>query len=142
MSKAKEYLQKIQYYDTRINAGLEDLQSLEEMVKRITPALKLDVVSFSGSQDKLGETVAKITDLKRLLNEWTDEFVDRKREALELLNKVENTEKKPYFDVLHKRYVCYKSFGDIAAEMKYCERQIHNIHGNALVAFEKLLEGQ
>lgn len=140
MSKAKEYLEKIKEYDDKINEGLEDLADLEAFVRKITQELKMDVVTSSGNKDKLGDTMAKILDLRTDLNAWTDVFIDLKQEALTLLFGLVNTEKKPYFKVLNMRYVRYKSWGDIAKEMNYSERQIHNIHGNALVAFGKLLE--
>ena len=62
-SPAKKYLNRIRMYDARIENGLQELSDLEEMVTRITPVLKQDVVSSSSSQDKLGDTVAKIASL-------------------------------------------------------------------------------
>lgn len=142
MSNAKEYLQKIKYYDDRINTGLEDLSSLEELVTRITPVLKTDVVSSSGSQDKLGDTVAKIADLRTQINQDTDAFVDLKREALALLKKLPDDPKKPYYKILHMRYVKYMSLEKIAVEISYTYRWVRRLHGRALQEFQKLLEEQ
>lgn len=137
VSNAKEYLQKIKYYDRRIEAGLEEVERLEELVTRITPVLKADVVSSSGSQDKLGDTVAKIADLRTQINRDTDAFVDLKREALAMLGKLKNS---TYFEILDKRYVKYKTWEQIAVEMNYCYRNVTKLHGRALQAFGKVMK--
>ena len=135
-SPAKTYLNKIRLYDARIENGLQELSDLEEMVTRITPVLKQDVVSSSSSQDKLGDTVAKIADLRVKINQDVDAFVDLKREAMGMLAKVEKPE---YYDILHKRYVEYQSLEQIAVSMNYTYRWIRRLHGRALQAFEKVM---
>ena len=136
-SPAKTYLNKIRLYDARIENGLQELSDLEEMVTRITPVLKQDVVSSSSSQDKLGDTVAKIADLRVKINRDVDAFVDLKREALAKLAKVEKPE---YYRLLAWRYVNYYTFERIATEMNYSYRNITKMHGRALQAFEKVME--
>ena len=135
-SPAKKYLSRIRLYDARIESGLQELSDLEEMVTRITPVLKQDVVSSSSSQDKLGDTVAKIADLREKINRDVDAFVDLKEEALVKLRKVEKPE---YYDILHKRYFEYQSLEQIAVSMNYTYRWIRRLHGRALQAFEKVI---
>jgi DNA-directed RNA polymerase specialized sigma24 family protein len=141
-SKAKTYLLKIKNYDTRIDSSLQDLADLEELVTRITPVLKPDIVSSSGNKDKLGDTVAKIADLREQINRETDEFVDLKEQALALLKKMDtqNPKHPEYYEILHQRYVKYYTFEKIAAEVGYCIRNIWNVHGRALQAFQKVLD--
>lgn len=137
MSNAKEYLQKIRLYDSRINNSLKELSDLEDMVLRITPVLKDDVVSSSGSQDKLGDTVAKICDLKTQINRDIDTYVDLKREAIAQIKKITRTE---YYDVLEKLYIRQMTLVEVAAEMHYSYRGICKLHGRALQAFEKVMD--
>lgn len=137
MSNAKEYLQKIRLYDSRINNSLRELSDLEEMVTRITPVLKPDVVSSSGNQDKLGDTVAKICDLKAQINRDIDCYVDLKREAIAQIKKITRTE---YYDVLEKLYIQQMTLVEVAAVMHYSYRGICKLHGRALQAFQKVLD--
>ena len=137
MSEAKDYLLKIRLYDTRIENGLQELSALEDMVMRITPVLKQDVVSSSGGQDKLGDTVAKIADLRDQINRDVDAFVDLKKEAAAKLAWVEKPE---YFEILYKRYFEFKKWEQIAVEMNYGYRNVTKLHGRALQAFEKVME--
>lgn len=137
MIGAKEYLMKIRLYDARIDASQRELDMLMAMVTRITPVLKDDVVSSSGSQDKLGDTVAKIADLRDKINRDIDTLVDLKREALTILQKVERAE---YYQILYKRYFLCKSMEQIAVEMNYTYRWATRLHGRALQAYGKAMQ--
>lgn len=137
MRNAKEYLSQIRRYDTMIDSMLDEVDSLYAMVTRITPVLKDDVVSGSGQQDKMGNAIAKIVDLKERINRDIDNLVDMKQEASTLLAKVSNPD---HFKVLHKRYILYETFEQIALDMNYSYRWICKLHGRALQAFGKILQ--
>ena len=138
MSEAKEYLEKIKWYDVLIDSKLEELANLNSIVKRITPVMNTTGGGASGNQDKLGDTIAKIIDLQQEINRDVDMFVDRKREAVKLLKQVKNAD---FYKVLHMRYVQYKSFVYIAAEMGgMSERGASKLNGRALQAFDKVLK--
>ena len=137
MSEAKEYLEQIKWYDVLIDSKLEELTTLNSVVKRITPVMNTTGGgSATSNQDRLGDTIAKIVDLQEEINRDVDMFVDRKREAAKLLKKITQAE---YFQVLHKRYVLYESFEKIATEMNYTYRGVCYVHGRALQAFDKVL---
>ena len=137
MSEAKEYLEKIKWYDVLIDSKLEELATLNSIVKRITPVMNTTGGGASGNQDKLGDTIAKIIDLQEEINRDVDNFVDRKREASRLLKKLENP---LHYQILHKRYVLYKTFEQIAADTNYSYRTVTHAHGRALQAFDRVLE--
>lgn len=139
MIGAKEYLMKIHLWDARIEASQRELDMLMAMVTRITPVLKDDVVSSSGSQDKLGDTVAKIADLREKINQDIDTLVDMKKAAYGLLRKLERYE---YYEVLHRRYFRYHSLAKISCDMNYSYDGIKKLHGRALQVFNKILQEQ
>ena len=85
---AKEYLCRVGQCDARINTMLGEVENLYAMVTKITPTLKSDVVTGGGSNDKIGDAVAKIVDLKEEINREVDRYVDMKREAAALLDKL------------------------------------------------------
>lgn len=134
---AKKYLQKIKLYDSRINTKLEELQHLKEMVLKVTPTLKGDVVSSSGSQDKLGDAVAKIVDLEDEINKEIDRYVDAKEEVGSILDNLDDPDQ---LQVLHKRYVQYKTWEQIACEMNLSYRWVCVIHGKALQHLDNFLK--
>lgn len=137
MSEAKEYLECIKMMDAIVDSKLEELAMLKSMVKRITPVMNTTGGGAAGNQDKMSETIAKIVDLQEEINRDVDMVVNLKKDANELLAKIKRPE---YYQVLHKRYVLFKSFEQIAMEMKYSYRGICYVHGRALQAFGKVLE--
>lgn len=136
-TNAKKYLQRIARCDSRINAMLAEVDGLYDMVTKITPTLKQDVVSGGGNQDKIGDAVAKIVDLKDEINREIDRFVDMKREAAAMLDKLENH---LYYIILHRRYVQYETLEQIAADMHYTYRWVCILHGRALQEFGGILD--
>jgi len=134
--KAKEYLLRIGRCDERINSMLEEVDNLYAMVTKITPTLKQDVVTGGGSQDKIGDAVSKIVDLKDEINREIDRYVDMKREAAALLDKLENH---LFYIILHRRYILHESLEQIAASEHYTYRWVCILHGRALQAFAEIL---
>ena len=138
MCDAKAYLKKLELADVHINNKLNDLQNLRTMVTKITSTISPVSVSGSGSQDKIGDTVAKIVDLQNEINDKIDRYVDLKREVSALIDQIQEPDQ---VKVLYKRYIEYKPLELIAIEMSCTYRNICYIHGKALQAVEALLKG-
>ena len=135
--KAKNHLQQIRLCDTHINNKIAEVARLKELVTNITTALKEDVVSGSGSKDRLGDTVAKIVDLQDEINKAIDEYADKKRAVCEIIEALQNPEQ---IAVLHKRYVEDLTWEQIACDMNMSYRNVCYIHGRALQAVERLMD--
>jgi hypothetical protein len=136
VARAKSYLKRIEQCDARINAMQDKLDSLYDQATRITPTLKQDIVSGGGNHDKVGDTVAKIVDLRNEINRQIDYYVDLQEEANALLNKLADN---VHYTILYRRYMLGDSFATIAAEIGKGERWTNSLHGYALVAFADLL---
>lgn len=136
---AKAYLQQVERYENLITAKLEEMDRLRALTKKITSSWKDDVVSSSGSKDKLGDAIAKIVDLQTEINNTIDEFVDRKREVSSVLERIENANQ---LAVLTKKYLLFETLEQIAVEMNMTYRNVCYIHGEALLAVADLLKGE
>lgn len=136
MTDVKRYLQQIRLYDSHINTKLEELQHLKEMVTRITPTLKDDVVSGGNSQDKLADAVVKIVDLEAEIDREIDSYVNAKQEISSVLDGIVDPDQ---LQVLHKRYVQYKTFEQIACDMNMTYRNVCYIHGKALLTVREIM---
>ena len=134
--KAKNYLQKIRLYDVQINSKLEEIAKLRAMTTKITPTLSGDVVSGTRSQDKLGDAVARIVDLEAEIDRRIDALCDLKREAMQLLDKLQNPN---HYEILDKRYFQFKSLEQISVDMGYTYRNVCYIHGKALQALTAIM---
>lgn len=137
MSEAKDYLNRIKWYDVLIDSKLEEMERLNDLVRRITPSMS--GAAGGGNGDKLGDTVAKIVDLQDEINRNIDDFVNLKSEASTMMEQIKQPE---YYHVLHKRYVLFQTFERISNDMGYSYRTVLNLHGRALQAFEKVLKAK
>lgn len=144
---AKEYLLQVKRCDAQINNKLDDLACLEGMVMKITSTWKQDVTFGSGSQDKLGDTMARIMDLRNEIDADVDTLIDKKREISATIEQVQNADQ---LRVLHLLYfgvfdpesdkgIKYLSWEEIGEEMHMTARNVQLIHGRALQAVSSIL---
>ena len=139
MKKIEAYLNRIRLLEKQINAMQEEIRWLEESATRITPTLKEDVVSCSGSQDRVGDAAAKIGDLKSECKQAMLALAEERNKIARQLKKVRNAE---YFEILHKRHMECMTFEDIATSMHYSYRWVWTLHKRALMAFRRVLESE
>lgn len=137
--EAKEYLRSIKKADAIINEKLKELDQLRGMRYKVTQTLKPVMVSGGSSQGGFTEASDRLIDLEREINRDIDRFVDLKREAAALLAKLENPN---HYGVLHRHYILFESFEQVAVDMGYTYRNICYMHGRALQAFQRVLDEQ
>ena len=134
---AKTYLNQIRIAEIKISDGLEELARLKALATKVTSAMDGEVVSSSKNPDKMTDAVEKIIRLQEKINSYVDKYVDIKNEATELLAQVENP---THYKILHSRYVLYKTWEQIACEIGYTYQWVCQLHGVALLEFEKILK--
>ena len=73
--------------------------------------------------------IGKIVDLETEINADIDMLVDLKREMVAVIKAVENPE---YQTLLELRYLCFKTWEQIAVEMNYSIQHIYRLRDKAL----------
>lgn len=134
---AKEYLGQAYWLDRRIDSKLEQLSALRDTTTKATAVMNDVVVTRSRNMQSLQDTIAKIVDMERELDQDIDQLVDLKREIMKRIKEVKNPE---YQTLLELRYLCFKSWEYIADAMGYCINNVFKIHAKALRSF-KIPEG-
>lgn len=135
--KAKAYLQEIKRLDKKIENKQMEIASLYDLIQSVTVPVKEVNVQSNGEQDKLGSGVSRIVDLQNEINADIDRYIDRKLEAIRLINRLENDD---YINILVRRYVNYEEWQTIADNLHYTRQWIDKLHGRALLEFQKLIE--
>ena len=126
---AKEYLSQAYRLDQRINSKLEQVASLNELATKCTSTLTGMPRNPNRSTSTMADAVGKIVDLQAEINSDIDRLVDLKREMVRLIKAVNNTECQT---LLELRYLCFKTWEQIAVDMGYTTRNIHLLHKKAL----------
>lgn len=133
---AKEYLKRAWNVDQRINSKLHQLYSLKDMATKATSTLGTEPVSGTRNVQRMADTIDNIVALENEINDDIDRLVDLKRDVIKTISKVQDTN---CLTLLELRYLSFKSWDDIAAEMNYTSRWVHIMHSKALAAVEKIL---
>jgi len=126
---AKEYLQKAFRLDQRINSKLQQIESLNALAEKCTTTLTGMPHSQNSSTSAIADTVVKIIGLQAEINKDIDELVDLKQEIMKLIKSVSNAE---YQTLLELRYLCFKTWEQIADDMSYEVRNVYALHKKAL----------
>ena len=132
---AKEYLMQYKSIAARISGIEADIEALR--ADRVSLSVNYDGMPRSRTPgDGVARAAIKLADIEAELISVKAEAWDIRREITRTIRKVENAECQ---EVLRERYIEGETWERIAEEMNYSVRQIHNIHGKALRAVEKII---
>jgi len=131
MMTVKEYLGQAYRLDQRINSKLEQLESLNGLATKCTSTLTGMPKNPSRSTSMVADAVAKIVDLQIEINRDIDLLVDLKCDMVRIIKSVDNAE---YQTLLELRYLCFKTWEQIAVDMNYCIDNVYRIHRKAIRA--------
>ena len=126
---AKEYLGQAYRLDQRINSKLEQVLSLRDLTTKATATMSDMPGGGSRNVYKMQDIIGKIIDLENEINADIDQLVDLKRDIVTIIKAVENPE---YQTLLELRYLCFKTWEQIAVYMGYELRYLHKLHQRAL----------
>ena len=128
---AKDYLTQAYRIDQRINSKLEQVASLRELTTKATSTFSDVPPSGTRNVHRMEDVICKIVDLEEEINVEIDQLVDLKREIREVISGVHNLE---YQTLLELRYLCFKSWEQIAVLMNYNCNYVFDLHKRALKA--------
>ncbi|MCL2343358.1 MAG: DUF1492 domain-containing protein [Firmicutes bacterium] len=126
---AKEFLSQAWDLNREIKAKESQIRILREQATRVHAVILGDKVQTSPQPDRVGDIVARITDLAEDYAMDVERLRDVKAEIHSAINKVSRAK---YRAVLTERYINFKRWEDIAAENKYSWKTVHRIHAAAL----------
>ena len=130
---AKEYLSQAYRIDQRINSKIEQISSLHDLATKATQTLSDMPGSATRNAHRMEDVIIKIIDFENEINAEIDRLVDIKREITCLINSVPNQEEQT---LLELRYLCFKTWEQIAVKMGYSVENIYRMHRKALKNLE------
>ena len=105
---AKEYLQQARFLDQRIDSKIAQVASLNDLATKCSATLTGIPRNPNRGGSTMADAVCKIVDLQAEINRDIDRLVDLKREIMDVIKAVPNTE---YQTILEKRYLCFTAWG-------------------------------
>lgn len=132
----KEYLQQYRDAVRRATAAQDHLAELRAMAERITPNYSGESGGSHQSGDKLGAAVAKIIEAEDRLDAQITLLIATEREVERTINSVKDSIMRK---LLYERYINGKTWEQIAVMLNYTYRRITQLHGNALLVVEQIM---
>lgn len=127
--EARHYLGQMYRLDQRIYSKLIQLSLLRSNALNISSNINEVSVQTSHDNAKMEKTMLKIIQQEREIDDEIDRLIDLKAEIREVIGRVPNIECRL---LLELRYLCFRSWEEIAMEMEYSIDNVFRIHRKAL----------
>lgn len=135
----KEYLSQAHHIDQRINSKLEQIGSLRELATKATTTISDMPGSATKNIHRMEDIIVKIMYLEEEMNADIDALVDLKTEITHKIKLVDNHELQI---LLEQRYLCFKTWEQIAVDMGYSIQHVFRMHDRALREMAKFIEDE
>lgn len=133
IDEKKEYLKSYRKIGRELRSLSEEINQLR--LAQIMPGIVSDGLPKSSGGSDLSGYAARLDELERKLREKAAELYKRQTEIEADISAMEDANERT---VLRNYYLCGMPWERVAGEMGYSWRQIHRIHGEALIHFEKM----
>lgn len=135
-SEAQIFLEQVKKLDARIRNKLIERQQWRDIALGITGGAEGERVQSSGAKSKMADAVIKCVDMEAEIGSLIDNLIDTKREIIQVIERLDSPIE---YNVLHMRYVQYKSLQEIADHYGRDYGWVTTTHGRALKSVQILL---
>lgn len=136
---AKEYLKQVEKLDIRIKNKLIEQQQWREIALGITANMDGERVQSSGAKSKMADAVAKCVDIEAEINSLVDILIDTKKVVIQTIERLDSATE---YNLLHLRYIQFKSLQEIADQYGRDYGWATTTHGRALKSLQTILDGR
>ena len=112
---AMEYLRQVEKLDKQIENKLIEQRQWRDIALGITANMDGERVQSSGAKDKMANAVERCVDMGAEINSLVDILIDTKKEVIQTIERLYSPIE---YDVLHKRFIQYKTLQEIADDYK------------------------
>lgn len=139
-NNAKRYLRQIEEIKTKIRTNSDLISQQEKILFSITQIMKDSVISGGGTgHGKMENAVINICSYQEEINSDTERLIKLLREVTDVINSIEDYKCR---NVLYLKYICLKSFEQIAEDMDMSCRNVYFIHRKGLLKVSEILESR
>lgn len=137
--ESKEFLKQVKKLDLRIKNKLVEQQQWRDIALGITANMEGERVQSSGVKSKMADAVAKCVDMEAEIDSLVDKLVDDKKEVIQVIEQLDSATE---YNILHMRYIQYKSLQEIADHYRKDYGWAKTTHGRALKSVQDILDAK
>lgn len=136
-SETQIYLEQVRRLDTMIQNKLIEKQQWMEIATSITANTDGERVQSSGAKEKMANAVIKCVDMEAEIDRLVDKLIDTKKEVIQTIEQLNSPIE---YNLLHMRYIQYKSLQEIADYYRKDYGWAKTTHGRALSSVRMIRE--
>lgn len=129
-AQVQHYLNGAWYYKKKAEKLDDEIRILRSKAEKMTASYTEAPVFSSGIEDQRQAKIDEMTDKQREYKKVMQQCRNQLQEIQYVINMLDNFKERI---VLEYRYMHFMNWQDIAFRLYYTERQVHNIHGEALM---------
>lgn len=122
-----------------IQNKLIEKQQWMEMATSITANTDGERVQSSGAKSKMADAVIKCVDMQAEIDSLVDKLIEIKKEVIQTIEQLNSPIE---YNLLHMRYIQYKSLQEIADHYKRDYGWAKTTHGRAVSNVRLIMEGR
>ena len=135
MMTTKQYLLHIKYAESKVRRIRDQLDTVRaEMSALKSPAYDTDRVQTPATSDKMINLIIRYGEIEQKLTEEIDALLTIRSK---IIAEIESLDNDKYREVLYLVYVKHMHWDDVASELLYTRRRVEQLHGLALLDFQK-----
>jgi DNA-directed RNA polymerase specialized sigma subunit len=134
-SDTQIFLEQPERLDIIIKNKLIEKQQWRDIALGITASMQGERVQSSGSQQKMADAIGRCVDMEAEIDSLVDNLIDTKKEVVQTIERLDNATE---YNVLHMRYIQYKSLQEIADHYGMDYSWATTTHGRALKGVEEI----
>lgn len=136
-SEAQRYLERVEWIDSIVHNNLIEQKQWQELALSITANMGGERVQSSGSKSKMADAVENCVDAEAYILAAVESLVAEKRE---IVSTIEQVDSPICYNVLHLRYIQYKSLQEIADKYNKSYEWAKTTHGRAVANVQRILD--
>ena len=110
-NEAQKFLEQVERLDVQIKNKLIEKQQWKDIALGITTNMDGERVQSSGAKSKMADAIIKCVDMEAEIDRLVDNLIDTKKDVLQTIEQLYSPTE---YNVLHMRYIQYKTLQEIA----------------------------
>lgn len=136
---ATAFLSQAYKYHQCIDSKLEQIAVLRSLTQKITASYDSETVTRTRNVSVMQDSIIRLLEAEEHLQMEIDHLLRVKADIAAVIAQVANTNERI---ILEKRYLSFKSWDEIAVEMRISPRWAYTLHDRALKAVDQVLSKQ
>lgn len=138
-SNAQIYLEQVEKLDSIIKNKLIEKQQWKDIAFGITANMDGERVQSSGAKSKMADAINKCVDMEAEIDGLIDKLIDTKKDVIQTIEQLYSPIE---YNVLHMRYIQYKTLQEIADHYRKDYGWATTTHGRALKSLQEIFDGR